>query len=67
MGLLREMHLQGQGRRLDTNQMMTTATLDQRVAALEKEMDEMNKLLETIITKLESMLGIDLDGMEKFP
>ena len=67
MGLLREMHLQGQGRRLDTNQMITTATLDQRVAALEKEMDEMNKLLETIITKLESTLGIDLDGMEKFP
>ena len=60
------MHQQGQGRRPDTNQMMTTATLDQRVAVLEKEMDEMNKLLETLITKLESTLGIDLDGMEKF-
>lgn len=66
MGLIWKMHQQGQGRRPDTNQMMTTATLDQRVAVLEKEMDEMNKLLETLITKLESTLGIDLDGMEKF-
>jgi len=67
MGLLWEMHQQGQGRRRDARQMMTTASLDQRVAELEKEVDEMSKLLETVITKLETTLGTDLDGDGKVP
>jgi hypothetical protein len=67
MGLLWEMHQQGQGRRRDAKQMMKTATIEQRVAELEKEVDEMSKLLETVITKLEATLGTDLDGDGKVP
>jgi hypothetical protein len=67
MGLLWEMHQQGQGRRRDAKQMMATASIDQRVAELEKEVDEMSKLLEKVITKLEATLGTDLDGDGKVP
>ncbi len=67
MGLIWEMHQQGQGRRRDARQMMASASLEQRVAELEKEVDEMNNLLERVITKLEETLGTDLDGDGKVP
>ncbi|MDD1724856.1 MAG: hypothetical protein LUQ07_06985, partial [Methanospirillum sp.] len=67
MGLIWEMHQQGQGRRRDTRQMMATASLDQRVDELEKEVDELSNLLEKVITKLEATLGTDLDGDGKVP
>ncbi|GEM_PF-2540501 len=67
MGLIWEMHQQGQGRRRDARQMMASASLEQRVTELEKELDEMNNLLERVITKLEETLGTDLDGDGKVP
>jgi hypothetical protein len=67
MGLIWEMHQQGQGRRRNARQMMASASLEQRVAELEKEIDEMSTLLENVITKLEETLGTDLDGDGKVP
>lgn len=67
MGLIWEMHQQGQGRRRNARQMMATASIDQRVAELEKEVDELSNLLEKVITKLEATLGTDLDGDGKVP
>lgn len=67
MGLIWEMHQQGQNRRRNARQTMAAATLEQRVAELEKDLDDMSALLEKVITKLEETLGTDLDGDGKVP
>lgn len=67
MGLLWEMHQQGQSNRRTMQTQMATASLEQRVEALEKDNEAMNQLLDTLITKLEAALGTDLDGDGKVP
>jgi hypothetical protein len=39
----------------------TAESLEQRVAALERELDETRSLLRTLLERLESRLGEDLD------
>jgi hypothetical protein len=62
MGLLWELHQQNQMRRRHVVQAARTWNLEDRVAELERQIDERDELLGRLIERLETTLGQDLDG-----
>jgi hypothetical protein len=62
MGLLWELHQQNQLRRRSWAQEARTVNLEDRIAELERQIDERDELLGRLIERLETTLGQDLDG-----
>lgn len=62
MGLLWELHQQNQMRRRNVVQAARTWNLEERVAELERQIEERDELLGRLIERLETTLGQDLDG-----
>ena len=61
MGVLWELHQQGQRRRLAMRNQMQNLGQDQRLAELEQQVDELETLLGKVIHRIELKLGEDLD------
>lgn len=65
VGVLTEMHRQNQAQRRAFLAVIDTATLEERIAELERHMAEQDRLLEALLGRLEAVLGDGLDQMPK--
>lgn len=61
MGRLWEMHQQGQRRRMAIRNQLANAGQDERIAALERQVDDLEGLVGRVIRRIELKLGEDLD------
>ena len=61
MGRLWEMHQQGQRRRMAIRNQLANAGQDERIAALERQVDDLEGLVGRVIRRVELKLGEDLD------
>jgi hypothetical protein len=61
MGVLWEMHQQGQGRRQAMRAEQANQSQDQQIASLRQQVEELEDLLGKVIHRIEVKLGEDLD------
>jgi len=61
MGLLWEMHQQRRMRRIGMRSQLQNMDQNQRLAEVERQVDELEEFVGQIVTRLEEKLGEDLD------